>query len=179
MTSHPHSPLSILMAIALGGLLVHTLGGSEAVGYPAGPVVSAGSNPVFSTGGGFSFSPDTGTTMEVLTAPADQDLVVTDVGLAVSSGHTYCGMRGEIDLYVDGESVAAFTPMSPIIRFSGSETAFLRAGNTVMTFSSGIRVPAGSTLTIEASLFEWGGSYCSSSYTQQVRYTLSGYQAQP
>ncbi len=179
MTDRFQFSLTLALAIGFGGLLAHTLIGPTAIGYPAGPAVSAGTNPVFSTGGEFSFNPDDGTSSTVLTAPADQDLVITDVEFSVSSGHMYCGMRAEVDLYVDGEQVGAYTPMSSMMRFYSSETAFLSANNAQQTLSSGIRIPADSSLVVTATRYEWGGSYCSSSYTQSVRYTLSGYQAQP
>jgi len=184
MSSPFQHTCSLLLAIGFGGLLAHTLTSSEAIGYPAGSAVSSGENPIFSTAGSFEFDTSSGTSSgttlsDVLTAPTDQDLIITDVNVGVSSGSTSCGMRAEIGMYIDGEQVGSFAPMSPIMRFYSSETAFLGPTDGQQTFSSGIRVPAGTSLDLHAILIEWGGAYCTSSGTQKARYSLSGYKAQP
>jgi len=179
MTTPLQTSLTTGLAMGFGGLLVHTLSGAPAIGYPAGSAVSAGSNPVVSTGGGFSFETASSTTQDVFTAPDDQDLIITDVDFSASSGNSSCGLRAKVDMWVDGEQVAAYTPMSSMMRFYSSETAFMSANNAQQSLISGIRVPAGTTLSLEVKLYEWGGSYCSHEYDQSIRYTLSGYYAQP
>ena len=148
----PRFQLGLIATLALG--LGFSLSSSDAVGYPAGSAVSYGSNPLWAVGGN-QFS---GPAFEVITAPTGKDIVVTDLILSYSC-----------------------TDCSP--------TVVLRAGGTVIsrtvyrhwrdggnistvsipiqhTFSSGLPVTSGQTLTIEVDSYS-------------VDYTLSGYYAQP
>jgi hypothetical protein len=63
--------LGLIATLAVG--LGLSLSSSEAVGYPAGPVVSLGANPVWSDGGLVAVSG----TKEVLTVPVGQTFIVT------------------------------------------------------------------------------------------------------
>ena len=72
--------LGLIATLAAG--LGAALSSSPAIGYPSGPVVSSGTNPVWAIGGTLP-----GETRTVLTAPADQDMVVTDVLITGDSGH--------------------------------------------------------------------------------------------
>ena len=62
--------LGLIATLAVG--LGFSLASSDAIGYPAGAAVSLGSNPVISVGGTIS-----STSVELFTAPVDQDVVVT------------------------------------------------------------------------------------------------------
>ena len=138
--------LGLIATLALG--LGFSLASSDAIGYPAGPAVSLGTNPVWSKGGGLA---DT-----VTVTATDGDLIITD---CVFSSTQNGWWRADLDLD-DGATLAAFR----------SENLQDRNG-FVQHFESGLRVPQGSTLTIN-----WDGQYGASSY---YRYTLSGYYAQP
>ena len=149
-TSRFHLSLSIALAAALG----YALSSSQAVGYPSGAAISTGTNPVWSTSGAAS----SGTTMVVLTAPADQDMVVTDVHLGTTYSSYYCGVLFQRP---SGEEIGR-------IRMSSLHSyGFTGYANS---FNSGMRVPAGEALTMEL-------SGCPSS--MNADYMLSGYYAQP
>jgi hypothetical protein len=177
MASRFEFSVSLVLAAGLGGLSAHTLLGGDADGYPSGAAISTGSNPVFSTGGSFEFDPGAGaTTPSIAAAPADQDLIITDVSFSVSSGHSSCSLQAQIDLLVDGEGLAAYSPMSGMAR---SNYYAFNATPAVQSFTSGVRVPAGSSLDIRTGLLTWAGDYCDDSRSQYLVYTLSGYYAQP
>lgn len=134
--------LGLIATLSVG--LGFSLSSSEAIGYPAA-AVSMGSNPVWSVGG-------TPSATETLTAPADQDMIITDVHMSNTDGHWL-----HLEMFLDGVSIAGFA----------SENSNHRIASP---FRSGIRVPAGETLTMHFS-----GYYGLSS----VRHTISGYYAQP
>ena len=135
--------LGLIATLAVG--LGFSLSSSEAVGYPAGAAVSLGANPVWSTGG-------TPATSAVVASPVGEDLIITDFVMGGSNTYWH---RVEFTLS-DGTVVAGFssTGVRP---------------NTV-NFESGIRVPAGDTLTMSFECYSGRGDF---------RYTLSGYHAQP
>jgi hypothetical protein len=135
--------LGLIATLALGmGFL---LASSQAIGYPAGSAVSLGSNPVWSVGG-------TPSATETLTAPADQDMIITDVHYSNTDGGDLT-----LDMQISGTTVGAFI----------SDHWYDRA---LTSLQSGIRVPAGETMTMTFSAY-YG--------LDRSRYTLSGYYAQP
>ena len=134
--------LGLIATLAIG--LGFSLSSSDAIGYPAS-AVSLGSNPVWSVGG-------TPSSTEPLTAPADQDMIITDVHFANTDGHWL-----HLEMLVSGVSVAGFA----------SENSNYRPATS---FRSGIRIPAGETLTMNFTAY-YGLS--------SVRHTISGYYAQP
>jgi len=135
--------LGLIATLAIG--LGFSLASSDAIGYPAGSAVSLGSNPVWSMGG----TPDS---TESLTAPADQDMIITDVHFSNTDGHWL-----RMEMYLMGTPVAGFT---------SDDTSDRQA----VALRSGIRVPAGQELTINFEAYYGLGS---------TRYTVSGYYAQP
>jgi hypothetical protein len=140
-TSQFQIGLIAILAVGLG----FSLASSTAVGYPAGAAVSMGSNPVWSMGG-------VPAATQTLTAPADQDMIITDVHFANTDSHWI-----RVEMALAGDTVAAFTSDSASNRLP-------------VALQSGIRVPAGEALTIGFAAY-YGLS--------SVRYTLSGYYAQP
>jgi hypothetical protein len=144
-----HLILTTGLAICLGAFGAVAILPTVAIGYPAGSAVSMGSNPIHSWGGVF-------TSETVLTAPDDQDLVITDVHL---SCNYMCDTRVEM-LRTDGETVGMFW-------VSGGYGSSYDSLAIQQMFSSGLRIPAGQALSLI------------SSSGAQVAYTLSGYQAQP
>jgi hypothetical protein len=134
--------LGLIATLAVG--LGFSLSLSDAIGYPAS-AVSLATNPVWSVGG-------TPSSTEILTAPADQDMIITDVHFANTDSHWI-----RVEMALAGDTVAAFTSDSATDRLP-------------VALQSGIRVPAGETLTIGFAAY-YGLS--------SVRYTISGYYAQP
>ncbi len=167
-TSRFQTCLLVGLAVGLG----MALRSGPAIGYPAGAAVSLGTNPVWSTGG--SVVPD-GSASSVITAPADQDLIVTDVVLTPTSPDSICEMllNSELSLAGAGDNLAQYNLSLDI--YGGSSN-----GNTTMQgvnahYISGLRVPAGETLSLYVATMAEGYS-CSGKY---VMYSISGYKAQP
>ena len=64
--------LGLIATLAVG--LGFSLSSSEAIRYPAGSTVSTGTNPLWAVGGNhYPCTP-----VDIITAPSDQDIVVTD-----------------------------------------------------------------------------------------------------
>ena len=168
-TSRFQLGLMATLAVSLG----YTLASSQAIGYPAGPAVSTGTNPVVSAGGLVLHESDS----TVLTAPSDQDIIVTDLVLTSYSDLT-CKRTHHSSLSLSsGEVVATFETNSPwAIRYYDYNSD---GGDAIShSFASGLRIPAGQSLNLAVSQSNNYGS-CSSSSSFGVRYTVSGYQAQP
>ncbi len=152
-TSNFHIGLVAALAMGLG----FTLSSSEAVGYPSGPAVSSGTNPVWSLGGNI----DTPGSVSVLTAPDDSDVVITDVYF--TSQCTNCAVRIALD--TETERLASYRYWQ--IQDGGSTMDSVVSPQPVrQSMSSGIRVPAGESLSLSIS-------------SHYIDYTLSGYYAQP
>ena len=152
------------LAIALGCTLMIVLGPNSATAYPSG-AVSYGANPAVATGGSAS------TTQTVFTAPATQEILVTDVVLTATggSGSTWLYPCSSLLALVDttGNTLSPFR-----ISADTSGRHYQGGGNlhsTVVshTFASGLPIPAGDSLELTHS------GDCS------VEYTLSGYYAEP
>ena len=148
-TNRFHLIVTTGLAICLGATGAMALLPTTAIGYPAGSAVSMGSNPVQSWGG-------TTSSDVVLSAPSDQDLVITDVHL---SCNYMCETRVELQRS-DSSMVGMFW-------ISGGYGSSYDSQSVEQMFSSGLRIPAGQSL----SLYSSSGS--------SVAYMFSGYQAQP
>jgi F0F1-type ATP synthase assembly protein I len=159
--------LSTVIAIGFGAAVSFVLASGPAQGYPAGAAISSGSNPVVSTGGRLTGD---GGSLTVFTAPAEHDLIVTDVVLTGAVTGYDC--RGQVSVQLKradtAETLARFTVDNRTHDYSQS-------GLVDSHFVSGIVVPAGVNLALETSL---NYHTCSTSY-YHVDYTLSGYLAQP
>jgi len=164
--------LGLITTLAVG--LGISLASSQAIGYPAGPAVSYGSNPVVSAGGSIL----TGGSESIFTAPGGQDLIVTDLVLTSYSG-IYCKRAhvSELEL-TSGEVLGHFeTNSGNAMRYYDYETD---SGMSIAhSFSAGLRVPAGETLTLSVTETGNYGSSCSAASSYGVRYAVSGYLAQP
>ena len=141
--------LGLIATLAVG--LGFSLASSEAIGYPAGAAVSLGANPVLSVGDGISSTEY----VDVLTAPVDQDVVVTDLLLSTE----YNGQEIVSFRLASGEVVGRTYVYGPGRGGAG--------GPFSHTMSSGIKIPAGGQLQIKT---QWGAS---------IQYMVSGYYAQP
>jgi len=159
-TSRFQIGLIAVMAAGLG----YTISSSRADGYPAGAAVGLGSNPLVSFGG--SLAPDSA--VDLTTVPGGTDLIVTDVVLHLT-GENGCKMSGFARLVDDtGRNLGEFG----LSRGELHQVAIVEPSGH---FVSGLPLEAGRTLRMET-----GRHYdnCGVSYWQ-IRYTVSGYYAQP
>ena len=152
---HSSFQFGLVAVLALG--LGFSLASKDAVGYPAGAAVSAGINPVWSVGGHI----DSAGSTPVLTAPEDADMVITDIYF--TSQCTNCAVRIALD--TSTERVASYkywqsTDGGPVMESVVSPHPIKQS------MSSGIRVPAGESLSIDIS-------------SHYIDYTLAGYLARP
>jgi hypothetical protein len=148
--------LGLIAALAIG--LGYALSSSQAIGYPAGPAVSAGSNPVLAIGGTISSA-----TADLFTAPGDQDVVVTDVWLTIANR----SCSSDVLIATSAGATVATIKLFSYFYESTYEATNSHPSSVQHSFGSGLPLPAGQTLQITES----GG--CS------VAYTISGYYAQP
>ena len=139
--------LGLIATLAMG--LGLALSSSQAVGYPAGAAVSLGANPVWSFGGTNYVSGEV-----IFTAPPERDMVLTD--LSLSTTYQYQVKAG---LSVGAEVVGEWI-------ISGKASNAYTGSPLNLTMTSGIRVPAGYSLTLATG-------------DQYISYAMSGYYAQP
>ena len=157
-----HTGLIATLALGLG----LSLASSRAIGYPAGAVVSMGTNPLFATGGEL----DGGTTT-VFTAPAGQTAVITDVIISGNDEDPGCAGHNKITLKSGSDVVSEFVVGLLKEGYSFS----LYEPIVQLDLQSGIPLVPGSSLTIDNDAIYNG--YCLGS--MEVHYTISGYYAQP
>ena len=138
------------LAMGLGAMTTLTFLPQSAVGFPAAPAVSLGSNPVEAWAGTVDSNPVT-----LFTAPGDQNIVITDIHF---SCNYFCDSRVDL-IRSDGTTVGSFY-------VSGGYGADRDSLSIQQQFASGIPILAGQTVTLQTT-----GS--------TVAYTLSGYQARP
>jgi hypothetical protein len=134
--------LGLMATLAVG--LGLSLASPQAVGYPAGAAVSMGTNPIWTVGGNTS-------TTAVISAPEDQDMVITD--FILSPGYNTLGL-------------ATLTSSSGTVLGQ----FYLQSYNSIdrhvrHTFASGIRIPGGESATLTSDITTY--------------YSISGYYAQP
>ena len=148
------------------------LGAPEAMAYPAGSVVSTGTNPVAAYGG--EILGESTSTVTVVTASADQDFIITDVNIMPRFNDIGCRALVGVQLNLD-------TGGSPIAQYQlswevGVNTTFNTAPAYVDShLTSGLRVPQGTSLSIDIDRHYLFG--CGSGWG--ITYTLSGYHATP
>ena len=135
--------------------------------YP-GAAVSTGSNPVRSMAGVQDFAGGF-YRADVIAAPADQDLILTDIILGCVSENDDARYSVMVRLLgSDGVAYGAYALQSGRIYATTS-------GSTNMAGPTGIRIPAGVSISIQ-----WTFGYKSHlDWAYSGTYTLSGYLAQP
>jgi hypothetical protein len=144
--------LGLIATLAVG--LGFSLSSSEAIGYPAGAAISMGSNPLWAKGGEVDAS-----SVTVISAPADRDVVVTDVLLTYRNANCHPTVSIRTGA---GELLAKF------FMYQDQDSDKTMQPTTIMhSFSSGLPVAAGGALELQEH------DDCN------VAYTLSGYYAQP
>ena len=163
--------LGLIATLAVG--LGFSLSSSNAIGYPGGAAVSYGSNPVQSFGGSIA----AGSSTTLLTVPADQDFVVTDVSLIAKSTSSGCMDKVDVEVFAADTTVAAYNVSTSYEReYFGNHTV---ADPVKQSMVSGLRIQSGETLSLSTSSYAtFSYSGCSSSRTPAVVYTLSGYYTQ-
>ena len=165
------SRFQIGLIAALSCALGLALSTSPAIGYPAGPSISYGSNPIVSSGGVVY----AGESTSVFTAPADQDVVVTDLLLSSNADNECLRAHQSTLTLSSGVVVGKFdTHSSWAYRHYDYDSSPGLSVNH--TFGSGIRVPAGQSLSLSTEQF-WQYGSCYGTYG--VAYSVSGYQSQP
>ena len=152
-------------------LIFLTLFPSIGMAHPGGATVSMGSNPIVSFGGSMGV-PTTGEVSTELAAPADKDLVLTDMNISGSTNYSDCSENWPVTFTIDGTTVAVFTTGPNMLGSNRGDQRFQQ------TFVSGIRIPAGQTMTMSTLRSEWNGS-CGWARIAEIRWTFSGYYAQP
>jgi len=165
-TSRYHLTLTTGLALGLGALVTWSISPHDAAGYPATSAISTGSNPVLAHGGRLSYSGDEQT---VFTAPADQDIVVTDVVLSGANTTYDCRGQSRVTLTTpSGGTLASFA-------VDQRAQVYTQTGIITAHYGSGLPVSAGESLTIHT---DSGFASCPTSY-HYVDYSISGYLAQP
>jgi len=164
-TSRFQLGLIAVLATALG----FSLSSSEAVGYPAGMTIAAGSNPIVSASGHIDLVSSSTRVSSVLEAPADQDLIITDVVVGLLQNAESCRATGYLRVEdSSGIELANITVQNPYLVNASSSPVQLR-------LESGLRVPAGRTVDVE-----WNFVYRYCGFTSyDVDWVLSGYLAAP
>ncbi len=169
--------LGLIATLAAG--LGFTVSSSPAIGYPAGATVSLGVNPVVSQGGSMNIPYASSTSAELITAPSDQDLIITDLVLDGAANSQSCVEQWRVDLTLPGSTLASISVSPKFRHYVGhSYTADNNFdGAQHLQLRSGIRIPAGATAQLEASPYHYSG--CGTSRTAELIWTVSGYYAQP
>ena len=175
MDNRFHLSLTVGLAVCLGAVATIALSPQDAVGYPAGPAVSAGTNPVVHAGGTAGW----GTSADLFTAPDDHDIVITDIVLSGNTNSHRCKAQAWVKMDSASGTLGEFSVGTPVLYTSswitsGGET------NLVVDLSSGLLLPAGETAQITVST-EGMNFDCTSTDPDRVRvhYAVSGYLAQP
>ena len=115
--------LGLIATLAVG--LGFSLSSSEAIGYPAGPVISFGTNPVWN----MSDTVPSNTTADIITAPVGQDIMVTDVSFGAAGPLWFT-------LQLDDGTQLAYRKVTDI------------SDRWERSLQSPLLVPAGSTLSV-------------------------------
>ena len=166
------------LVCALSLTLGLALDSGDAIGYPAGAVISSAENPVASIGG-TAYASEAAKIL--LSAPDDQVLVVTDVVLT-STSEIQCMRSHKTELSTTaGDIVGQFETNSGIAAYYAHYWGMVSDGRQVNhTYGSGLQIDPGQTLYLGV---VQTGSYtrdgCGSAGSHGVRYSISGYYAQP
>jgi len=169
-----HFQISLIAVLSLG--LGMAISSGSAIGYPSSGAVSYGANPVFSVGGGVY----SGSDAVVVTAPGDHDLVITDAVLTSNTDARCKRTHRSILTLSSGTTVGRILTNSPVYDTYGNGATSDPGSAGTYRFESGIRVPAGESLSLTVSQRWLYGADCDGSASEYaVYYTFSGYKAQP
>ena len=167
MENRFHLGLTTFLAFALGVSTTGIFQSRFATAQPTGPNVSYGSNPVVNYGGTIY---DYGNLL-LLTAPSDQDIVLTDIHLTAAESSSDC--RGVAHVtFVTNTSVHAEFHIG-LNRYGYDSSQY--DGTLSAKFNSGIRIAAGSPLTVDVARI-WDNG-CGNGI--DLAYVVTGYAASP
>jgi hypothetical protein len=162
---------TLIAALALG--LGFTLSSSDAIGYPAGAAISYGSNPVASFAGEIAGDDTT----NLVSVPPGTDFIVTDVSLIAKSLDYDCMDMIETKLSTETADIAVYDMST---RYCHGSNCYSDGLNVNQALESGLRVPAGATLSLHSNLYNsFTYSGCGTWRETAVKYTIAGYYAQP
>ncbi len=151
-----------IATIAVFGLF---LAGRSATAFPTG-AVNLGSSPIISEGGSFN---DDGTAA-LFTAYSSTDVIITDVVFSMSLDNTNSCLTSFVGSFI----LSSGTKVGELA--VGMNNPSWGAGNlspsSSIQLASGIRIPAGETLTLHMNR-----RYKTGCGDAQVHYLISGYQA--
>ena len=140
--------------IGATGFFIRSLAPAQA---EIGPMVNLGSNPVVSAAGTATMS-----STQILSAPNDQDLLITDVIFSADATDHACNARIYLDLGT-GTTLGAFTISGDMDSDYGNDDAGGTSPVLAHRFESGLVIPAGDTLSI----------YVNNCGSSNLRYTIS------
>ena len=177
-TTRFHLVLTTALATGLGAISVVALQSPAAIAYPTAGTISSGTNPVIS-GGSSLVVPFYGSTSSsgLITAPDDQDLVVTDLILQPGTDRMSCIEQWDSRITLDGVTLAQLRLVTPFYYTQGHVTNTHHGDQIALV--SGLRIPAGQTAELEVQRAHHDGGYCYDSRIASVAVTWSGYLAQP
>jgi len=164
--------LGLIATLAVG--LGVSLASTQAIGYPAGAAVSHGADPVVSTGA----TALSGDSDVLFSAPSDQDVVLTDIVLTSTSTMECKRTHRTVVSLSSGPILGEFETNSGVSR-QWSDYDSDPGLSVSHSYGSGLRIPAGDSATLSVSQTGASGSGCGSSTSYGVRYSVSGYHAQP
>ena len=138
----------------------------------ATPNVSYGQNPSVSIGG----TAYGGESKVLLTAPSDQDILIQDL-ILTSYSNVKCRRNHKSELILSsGPVLGQFETSSSVYNGTHGNSTGLSIQHS---FSGGLHIPAGESISIIVTDTGWYGDNCGSSTSYGVRYMLSGIYTQP
>ena len=142
------------------------------------PSSGYGQNPLTSIGG----TAYDGENKLLMTAPSNYDLIITDV-ILTSTTNVLCNRTHKSEFILgSGPVLGQFeTSSTGMVVDNGTWGTSSDGGKIQHTFASGLRVPAGDSISLmitQTSSYTYNGS-CASSTSHGVRYMVSGYYATP
>ena len=138
----------------------------------ATPNVSYGQNPSVSIGG----TAYGGENKILLTAPSNQEILIQDL-ILTSYSNVKCRRNHKSELILsNGSILGQFETSSSVYNGTHGNSTGLSIQHS---FSSGLRIPAGDSISILVTDTGWYGDNCGSSSSYGVRYMISGIYTQP
>jgi hypothetical protein len=176
-TSRFHLLLTTSLAASLGAVstLAFTVGDVSA--YPGPGAVSAGTNPIVSGGTNITVPYYGADSTTLVSAPADQDVVITDLVLQTGTNRMSCLEQWSVEVWAGSAKLAQFRVITPMYSSYSYVTNTHHAAQVSLT--SGLRIPAGEDALLITTRDSSDGSSCYDTRVGTLAVTWSGYQSQP